>query len=610
MIPKTQCLTEIRAFRARQAIEAPEENIIACIHLMNAHGADPHRALDQSSRSGHDHGIDAWFYDEKNHQLYVYQSKLTENRQAALKGLNDLADASEWLQNVIVDGTLEHVPNDNQCLYNLYIKLSQVRVEIETIEFSLISLFDKNELEDAPECDAFANTLTKSKLNQFIHQERNGKLTSRLLQYNLDSCIPPDIKTYPISKIANARIDLRKTAHLDLAYVPLFSLVDLYRQRGPILFDKNVRLSLARAKEAKERLVHPMEDTLEKITSGQLSPNIFPFYHIGVTIAASASIAETDDLLTLEAPSIINGCQTITIANEYFKRLEKRNEPDRIDRFKQIKVVAKVVVGTTDDELKEITNANNRQNPIDNWQLFSNEPIHIDIEYTLKDVGVFYERQKGKFDMVMKATKDAKHYTNTNGTFVKVVDLGQVIALCKGMMQFGAKPSDVFLNKDNHGKVFDKSIPKYPQDIVFCVNLYKAIKRGLHLYLELPVHANSNASKIFSKPLVRAYLSRLALLYLYQDPNKDDIRSIYSKSLLKIASASLVNEMLGFYQKVVTKTKTWFTNESQRLTVDVSKKSFDTFFEKLQNEVGVDNEDGATPFCNKGIDWKAYEPES
>jgi hypothetical protein len=609
MITKNKCLKEIKAFRAKQGLEAPEENIIACIHLMNAHGTDAHRALDQSSRSSHDHGIDAWYYDEKNCQLYIYQSKLTESKQAVLKGLNDLVVASEWLENVIVYGKLEHVPNDNHCLFNLYTTLGKVRGNIEKIEFSLLSLFDKNELEDAPECDEFEKALIKSKLNEYFHKERNGKLTSRLLQYNLESVIPEGIKTYPISKIANARIDLRKKAHLDLAYVPLFSLIELYQQRGTILFDKNVRLSLAGAKEARERLVHPMEDTLEKITSGELNPNIFPFYHIGVTIAASASIAESDDLLTLEAPSIINGCQTITISNEYFKRLEKRDDPERIKRFKQIKVIAKVVVGTTDEELKEITNANNRQNPIDNWQLFSNEPIHIEIEYTLKDIGIFYERQKGKFDTVMKTAENAKYYFNTNGTFVKVVDLGQVIALCKRMMQWAAKPSDIFLNKQNHSKVFDRSIPKYPRDIVFCANLFKAIKRGLQVYLELPVHVNSNAGKLFQKPLVRAYISRLALLYFYQHPKKDDIRTDYSKALLKIASPALVDEMQIFYQKVITRTKNWYNSESQQLTVDVSQKSLDSFFEKLETEIGVDSADGSIPFSNNSIDWNSYESE-
>jgi len=102
---------------------------------------------------------------------------------------------------------------------------------------------EKNEMEDQPEYDEFATGLIKSKLNDFIRQIRSGKLDARLVQYNLDSALPEKIKTYPITKIPNARVDLRKNAYLDLAYISLYSLIELYRQRGNVLFDKNVRLS-------------------------------------------------------------------------------------------------------------------------------------------------------------------------------------------------------------------------------------------------------------------------------------------------------------------------------------------------------------------------------
>ena len=451
MISKDACIKAVKSFRAKQGIEAADENIIATIHLMNTHGMDLHSAMDQSSRSGNDHGVDAWFYDDKANELFIYQSKLTENRALALHGLGDLDYSRQWLEEVLINGTVTTVP-DNHCLFNLYTTLANKKESVRKISFLLLSPFEKNEMEDLLEYDEFTKGLIKSKLNDFIRQARSGKLVAGLMQYNLESGLPEKIKTYPITKIPNARIDLRKKAYLDLAYISLYSLVELYRQRGNVLFDKNVRLSLMNNKEAKDRLVHPLEETLDKITKGEISPNIFPFYHIGVTIAASASTDEDNSLLNLEAPSIINGCQTITIAQEYLKQLEKTQNEEAIDRFKQVKVVAKVVVGTSNEELKEITNANNRQNPIENWQLFSNEPIHIEIEQTLKDYGIFYERQKGKFDSLMKNADNAKYFPNTNGTFIKVVDLAQVIALAKNNIQWAAKPSDIFLNKLNHDK--------------------------------------------------------------------------------------------------------------------------------------------------------------
>jgi len=609
MIEKDLCLKAIKAFRIKHGVEASDENTIATIHLMNAHGVDLHAAQDQSSRSGNDHGIDAWYYSDEDRELYVYQSKLSESRSLALSGLSDLSDARLWLEQLIIEGTVDVVPSDNQCLYNLYLKLSKERATIRKIDFRLITLFNENELEDNAEYDEFVKLLVASPLNAFIQKERNGKLAIELLEYDLEGRVPGGFKTYPITKIPETRLYLRQSAHLDLAYVPLYSLVELYRQRGNVLFDKNVRLSIIGKKQARDRLVHPLESTLDMITSGEVSPNIFPFYHVGVTIAATTATDAQTDLLTLAAPSIINGCQTITIANEYFKRLERSKKDDAIARFKQIKVIAKVVVGTTDEELKEITNANNRQNPIENWQLFSNDSIHIAIEYALKDVGIFYERQAGKFDSLMKNADTAKHYPHTNGTSIAVERLGQIIALIRGQLSWGAKPSEIFLNKESHDKIFDRTAAKCPRDAVFCVNVHMASRRGLERYLWQPSYANSNALKIFVKPMIRAHLFRLAILYFYQHDGKDSERGEYSRDLLKKASKTLVEQMEGFYLKVVSKTKNWYLEESKNLEIDVSKKSMDSFFSGLETELGIDFNDGCVPFSAKSIDWTQYDEE-
>lgn len=604
MLEKLDCINAVRKFTAKHGLDAADENVIATIHLMNTHGIDVHAALDQSSRNGNDHGIDAWHFDEGTRELFVYQSKLSESRPSALKGLNDLGRARLWLERLVMDGTVEVVPSDNHCLFNLYTTLSRVRGDLAKLDLVLVSPFDSNDLEDSQDYVEFERDTIKSSLNEFIRKQLHGTITIDAAQYRLAKGIPGAVKVYPIPKIPNARVTLRPRAHLDLAYVTLDSLVALYRQRGDILFDKNVRLSLMGNKEARDRLVNPMEATLDAITSGKLSPSIFPFYHLGVTIAAAASTGEDATLLNLEAPSIINGCQTIVIANEYLKGLERKKQEAAIDVFRQIRVIAKVVVGTSNDELKEITNSNNRQNPIENWQLFSNEPIHIELEASLKEAGVFYERQKGKFDSVMKNADNAKHYFNTNGTYVKVVDLGQMITLARRNLQWAAKPSEIFLNKENHDRVFDRSISTYPRDVVFVSNLLKAMKRGLNKYLELPAHANGYAPAIFRKPNVRAHVYSLTLAHFYQSDKRRAARSEFSVALNKIASPRLVDEVQVFFQKIVTRIKSWYTSESPDLAVEISKRKMDQFFDTLAVELGIDLSEGSMPFSPSAINWE------
>lgn len=153
--------------------------------------------------------------------------------------------------------------------------------------------------------------------------------------------------------------------------------------------------------------------------------------------------------------------------------------------------------------------------------------------------------------------------------------------------------------------LFDSEDTRY-RDAIFCTNLYKAIKRGLHVYLEQPTHANSNTPQIFAKNMVKAHVFRLALLYFYQNPNKDTLRALYSTQLLKIASMTLVDEMQTFYMKIVSKTRNWYNDESNALSADVSKRSMDMFFRGLEAELGIDSDRAAMPFTLRGIDWPQY----
>jgi AIPR protein len=571
--------------------------------LMNEHGMDVNAALDQSSRGANDSGVDAWYYDEKANTAYIYQSKLSESRQIVLSGLADLKRASSWIEKVIVVGQMDTVPAHNHCLFNLYTRLATHRDAVRKVQLVLLSPFDSNDLEDDELFIEFERAAVNTQLNQHL-REHGGHLRVGLDTFNLDQGLPQKFKVYSIPKIPEARMTLRRNAHLDVAFVSLYSLVELYRQRGDVLFDKNVRMSLMHNKEARERLVSPMESTFDQIAQNKISPAIFPFYHLGVTISAASSASEDEDILGLEAPSIINGCQTIAIATEYLRDLEQKKDEEAIKQFKEIKVVAKVVVGTTTDELKEITNSNNRQNPIENWQLFCNDSIHIELEAALKEIGVFYERQKGKFDSVMRNAEIAKHYWNTNGTYLRIMDLAQVIALSRSQLQWAAKPSDIFVNKENHDRIFSRSMPRYPRDMVFVSNVFKAMKRGLNNYLDLPAHVNSNAPVIFKKQIIRHHVYRLALVHFYQNGGRADARAEFCSALTKIANVRLIDNAQVFYSRVVLKTRTWYTDESKDLTIEISKKKVDNFFENLAIELGLDPMNGPLPFTPGGLDGK------
>lgn len=599
---KENHIKTIRDFKSRYGLDATEENVVTTIHLMNTHQIDKDTALDQSSLGANDNGIDGWYYDLKDKNLYIYQSKLTDNKGLVLRGLKDLLKSVDFLEKIIIDKEIDKVPT-NKSIYNLYIELSKWIDSLKKISFVLISPLNENDLIDSPDYEDTENQIRTSRLFKFII-ERNGKVSLHSDEYNFERTLPISNKKYSISKLENSVMHLRDKSYLEITFIPIYNLILLYRQRGDILFHKNIRLSLYDYKDAKNRVVTPMENTLKLICEEQLSSDIFPFYHIGVTISATVNSSELNSEIELETPYVINGCQTITIADRFLRNLENKKAYKEIDIFKKISVLAKVVIGTSDDELKEITNCNNRQNPIENWQLFSNDPIHIQIENAVSDCEILYERQKGKLKLLNKVDV-AKNYSRTNNTFIEVQTLGQLIALVRGQYQWAAKPSEIFTEKQKHDSIFTKDIPKYPRDIILCHNLFKALKAGLNNYLKIPAHYNDETWSIFNKPIVKAYVYRAALLYHYQRYEQD---FKFANWLYQKASSNLVDEFESIYRIFISKAKTFYLNE-QKKSKDVSSKKLTTFFDNLYIELGIDIDDNQVPFTVNSIDWSEEENE-
>ena len=603
MLTREQVIKRVREFKAKHGVlDEQDEAVIATLHLMNTHDLDLHGAQDRTSRGSNDHGIDAWYYDPAGASLTLYQSKLTTSKAMALKGFEGLTNACKWLADLLRKAELD-VPPTNSGILNLARCLADTHQSVRNVVCVLISPFDANELDDADDF-AFARTdIAKSALYGLL-KERGGSLDVRVEQYKFSGAgvVPPASYTVAVKEDTSLSVDGK--VHLQVVFVSLHSLIDLFRRRGNLVFEKNVRLYL-NTKEAKARLEHPLEETLEQICAGSLDPNIFPFYHVGVTLAATGC-ARVNGNLSLDAPYIINGCQTVNIASRYLTKLEKAKASGKIERFRSIQVIAKVVTRASNAQLREIANCNNRQNPIEPWQLFSNDPIHVEVEASLRDVGVFYERQKGRFEAEITRLSALQTYSNTNGTYVTVEGLGQVICLCRRQMQLAAKQSEIFVNKERHDSVFTKDIPEYPHDMIWAFNAHKAVKRALQKYLWLPTLDNDRTHRIFNKQIVKQTMFYVAMMDLYQ--RKRAVSTRFVCSLNKIAPPNLVDEAEACYHLVVKKTRDFYLAESKNLEVEVSWRKMEGFLVTLCTQIGLDFE-GAMPFTERAANWDVDQQE-
>ena len=219
-------LKTIKDFKVRFALDATEENVVTTIHLMNTHLIDKDTALDQSSLGSSDYGIDGWYYDNKTNELFIYQSKLTDSKCLALRGLKDLTMALGYLEKIIVHKEVGKIPT-NKSIYNLYIELSKNVDNLKKISFVLISPLNENDLLDAPEYNEAETAIRESELYKMLY-ERGGRISLAIQEYNFEKSIAPSNKKYTINKLDNSVIRLRNNSFLEITFIPIYNLVQLY----------------------------------------------------------------------------------------------------------------------------------------------------------------------------------------------------------------------------------------------------------------------------------------------------------------------------------------------------------------------------------------------
>lgn len=159
-------------------------------------------------------------------------------------------------------------------------------------------------------------------------------------------------------------------------------LVNLYKEYGNKLFQKNIRYSLG------ENLIN------KKIINSAISEDNrdkFWFLNNGITIVCkkyTKTSPQTENIcLNIEDFQIVNGAQTTSAL---------KNALEKTGNIDQVKIIVKVF--QAEDELAElITDSTNSQNPVSKRDLRSNDEIQKLIGSEIRLREFFYQRKKNQF---------------------------------------------------------------------------------------------------------------------------------------------------------------------------------------------------------------------
>lgn len=161
--------TEIHKKQKQEGTNMNDESLVVAMHLEFNFRVAWSNAYLQASQGKDDHGIDGWHYHKEEKKLYIFQSKLTDNKTLVLKGLDDLTRAADWLAECLINRKTSEVTTNN-VLTTLVEASENFHNEVREICFSLLSPFEDeeelNKLVGDADFNKFRRTLEKHPLNK------------------------------------------------------------------------------------------------------------------------------------------------------------------------------------------------------------------------------------------------------------------------------------------------------------------------------------------------------------------------------------------------------------------------------------------------------------
>lgn len=163
-------------------------------------------------------------------------------------------------------------------------------------------------------------------------------------------------------------------------------------------------------------------------------PSVFAFDHNGITLFAER-VEPLDGSCRLIAPRLLNGAQTVTTVAEFRKKHKDNPKLEEgQEAFESIRVLCKVITKSDQKFVTRVTVNNNRQNPVEPWNLHANDLIQLELQEKFRsDVGIYYERQENAFDQL--SVEDLEDYgIQEDNKAIQILKLTQVFLLTDGLI--------------------------------------------------------------------------------------------------------------------------------------------------------------------------------
>lgn len=433
-----------------------KEDYFAMLYLMRKFKLSPEEAAVQIAFGGNDYGFDGFHFDREARNFYLYQFKWSENPALFKQSFTRLIAAGMEA----AFGSPSD-PSENPVLVQLRAKIHENKALIERVFVHFIFNGETIRAEQSAALSAYREDLENKKY--LVHQNLGRDTVDFTVQYisNADAKIggvKTDEPTYSFEIDFHSPLKTNTDAGftMHVGFTTLADLARMHRTMGDRLFQRNIRAGLSAEKPANRAIRY----TLRDIVLNGHNPDSFVFNHNGITMSVERVEPISETKVRVVEPRILNGAQTITTVSKFIDSnkdndLFKKNE----NKLRTTRVLSRLVCANSQDFITQVTICNNRQNPVNAWNLRASDMIQLEFEDRFREeLGVFYERQEGAFLSFVNLTPDERQQRGIyESRPIEIRRLAHTFLASQGEIDKFSRISDVFESEKIYHDTFKES---------------------------------------------------------------------------------------------------------------------------------------------------------
>jgi len=261
------------------------------------------------------------------------------------------------------------------------------------------------------------------------------------------------------------------------------------------------------------------------VIEGKEHAKVFAFNHNGVTLFAEA-LSATDGKFKVSEPRLLNGAQTVTTFARFLKANEGNNLlTERRGVLEEIHVMCRIITDAIPEFVVTATINNNRQNPVDPWNLHANDMIQLEIQDKFRDdLGIYYERQESAFENL--SDDDLEEQGITEYKAIELTRLARTFLASDGEIDKFARFREVFEDDRIYNQVFDPNRLKADsRKIVLCYKIQSRLRRLVNDIVE------KGANKYAYVQRARNLLWALLCQAILNDPKLEERAEDFGRGL-------------------------------------------------------------------------------